>query len=52
MDKVSALKFEEIEKQKTELLEERNLELQARLEKLEGAISALLTSSQSKTQLV
>jgi site-specific recombinase XerD len=50
LDKVSALKFEETEKQKTELLEERNLELQARLEKLEGAISALLTS-QSKTYI-
>jgi site-specific recombinase XerD len=51
IDKVSALKFEETEKQKTKLLEERNLELQARLEKLEGAISALLTSPQSKTYI-
>jgi site-specific recombinase XerD len=44
----SAFKIEEAEKQKEALLQEKNVELQSRLERLEGFISSLI-SSQGKT---
>jgi len=48
IDKETALNFEEIEKQKQTILQARELELQKRLENLEGYITSLITS-QSKT---
>jgi hypothetical protein len=49
LDKETALKLETAERQTGKVLEQKNVELQTRLEKLEGAISALLTAQQSKT---
>ena len=48
IDKENVLKFEATEKQKQAILHDRELELQRRLEKLEGFITSMLTS-QSKT---
>jgi DNA-directed RNA polymerase subunit RPC12/RpoP len=47
LDKQTALKFEETQNQKETKLQEKNLELQKRLEKLEGVISTLLPASPS-----
>ena len=47
LDKETALKFEEAQNQKDAGLQEKNLELQKRLEKLERVISTLLTPSSS-----
>jgi ribosomal protein L37E len=49
LDKETALKLEDAEKQTGKALEKKNVELQDRLEKLEGAISALLQAQQNKT---
>jgi hypothetical protein len=48
LDKETALRFEETQNQKETQLQEKNLELQKRLEKLEGTISALLTTTSGK----
>ncbi|MDR1992851.1 MAG: site-specific integrase [Nitrososphaerota archaeon] len=48
LDKITALEFEETEKQKEALTQEKNVELQSRLERLEGFISSLI-ASQGKT---
>ena len=45
LDKETALKFEETEKQRGKILDKANMDLQTRLGKLEGVISALLASS-------
>ncbi|MDR2203159.1 MAG: tyrosine-type recombinase/integrase [Nitrososphaerota archaeon] len=47
IDKKTALKLEDTERQQEKTLENKNMELQTRLEKLEGVISALI-SSQNK----
>jgi hypothetical protein len=48
IDKETALKLEDTERQQENTLGKKNMELQTRLEKLEGVISALI-SSQNKT---
>jgi site-specific recombinase XerD len=48
LDKETALRFEETQNQKETQLQEKNLELQKRLEKLEGTISTLLTTTSGK----
>ena len=48
LDKKEALRFEETELQREVTFEKRNIELQSRLERLEGFISSLI-SSQGKT---
>jgi len=48
IDKETALKIEDTERQQEKTLGKKNMELQTRLEKLEGAISALITA-QNKT---
>jgi hypothetical protein len=49
LDKETALKLEDTERQTEKGLEKKNIELQTRLEKLEGAISALLQAQQNTT---
>jgi site-specific recombinase XerD/ribosomal protein L40E len=48
LDKETALKFEEKQSQTDANLQEKNVELQKRLEKLEGTISALLITTSNK----
>jgi integrase len=48
LDKETALKLEDTERQTEKVLEKKNVELQVRLEKLEGAIFALLQAQQNK----
>ena len=50
IDKETALKMEDTERQQEKILGKKNAELQARIEKLEGAIFAL-TAALDKTQL-
>jgi chaperonin cofactor prefoldin len=43
LDKETALKLEDTERQHVETLGKKNRDLQTRIEKLEGAISTLMT---------
>jgi integrase/recombinase XerD len=49
LDKKLAIELDDAEKQNGAALEKKNVELQDRLEKLEGAISALMQAQQNKT---
>jgi site-specific recombinase XerC len=50
LDKETALRFEETEKQKQTIQQTRELELQRRLENLEGYITSLITSQNKTSQ--
>jgi len=49
LDRVTVLRFEETEKQREKMLEEKNRDLQTRLEKVEKTIFARLTSLHSSS---